>query len=71
MNELSVDTESLLVLLQVALRNGATKENVQQALKESGIDLSAHVAFAERLIAIDRRHAGLSDEQLAVAHSLI
>ena len=70
-NDLSADTESLLVLLQMALRNGSTKEFVRQALNESGIDLSAHIAFANRLIAIDKRRIGISDEQLAVARALI
>jgi hypothetical protein len=71
LTDLSGNTEQLFVLLQMTLRNSVPKEQVQHAIIEADIDLGFQIAFAERLIALDRRRASISVEQLDVARSLL
>ena len=66
---LSGDVENVLALLEAALRNGVGKEQLNEALTEAGIDLPASIAFAERLMAIDKRRAAISEAQLSAARS--
>jgi hypothetical protein len=69
--DLSDDTENLLALIEVTLRNGVEKEFVRKALKESNTDLATHIAFADKLISLDNRRAGIGPEQLNAAKSLL
>ncbi|MFA6223418.1 MAG: hypothetical protein WC647_14000 [Desulfomonilaceae bacterium] len=69
--ELSVETEGLFALLEVALRNRVDRQTLQQTLIESGIDLAAQIAFADRLRDTDSKRAGISSDQLSAVRSLL
>jgi hypothetical protein len=67
---LSGDAENVFALLEVAVRNGATKGELNRALEEAELNLLTYIDAAERLIQIDKRRARISDHQLDVARSL-
>ncbi|HEY5212250.1 MAG TPA: hypothetical protein VIJ38_04430 [Acidobacteriaceae bacterium] len=69
--ELSGDTEGLLALIDVALRNRVSIDMLRKALDDAGIDLVAHISLADRLIAISPKRSGVGPEQLSAARSLL
>lgn len=71
LEELSVETEGLFALLEVALRNGVDRQTLQQTLIESGINLETQIAFADRLRDNDSKRAGISSDQLSTVRSLL
>jgi hypothetical protein len=68
---LSADTEGLLALIDVTQRNRVSPGKLHQAMKESGIDLAAQIAFAERLVALSAKRASVGAEQLSAARSVL
>jgi hypothetical protein len=70
-SDLSGDTENLLALVYVALRNGVGKSALVNAFKEAGMDLRAEIGIAERLLAISPRAMGLTEAQVDEARGLL
>ncbi len=70
-SDLAGDTENLLALVYVALRNGLEKTAVVNAFKEAGVDLRAEIGIAERLLAISPRAIGLTEAQVDEARGLL
>lgn len=68
---LAGDTESLLVLAYVALRNGVEKNALVAAFAEAKVDIEAELNIAERLLAISPRAISLTADQLKSVHELV
>jgi hypothetical protein len=69
--DLEGDTENLLTLVFVALRNGVEKSALEDAFREAEVDIGAEIVIAERLLAISPRALGLSEAQLDKARDLL
>jgi hypothetical protein len=65
------DTESLLVLAYVALRNGVEKSALVAAFAEAKVDIEAELNIAGRLRAISPRAISLTADQLKSVHELV
>ena len=71
LRELSGDPEALLALLDVALKNKVRRDILKTSIDETGINLLAQIDLADRLLAIDRRRAGIGPEQISTARSFL
>ena len=71
LRELSGDSEALLALLDVALKNKIRRDILKTSIDETGINLLAQIDLADRLLAIDRRRAGIGPEQISTARSFL
>jgi hypothetical protein len=69
--DLAGDTENLLALAYVALRNGLDKAALATAFKAAEVDISTEIAIAERLLAISPRAIGLNKAQLDAAREVL
>jgi len=70
-SDLAGDTENLLTLVYVALRNGVGKTALVNAFKDAEVDLRAEIEIAERLLAISPRAMGLTEAQVDEARGLL
>ncbi len=68
---LAGDTENLLVLAYVALRNGVERSALVAAFTEAKVDIEAELHIAERLLAISPRAISLTADQLKSIHELV
>jgi hypothetical protein len=65
------DVQGLMGFIEVALRNRVDPVKLKQALDVVYIDLRKESALAERLITLDPKRAGMTQEQLAAAATLL
>ena len=68
---LAPDTENLLALIEVALRNKVHPDTLREALIKSNVNIEDHIRFAERLIELSPKRASVSANQIAAARSLL
>jgi hypothetical protein len=70
-HNLAGDTESLLVLAYVAVRNGVEQSALVAAFAEAKVDIEAELHIAERLMTISPRAISLTADQLKSVHELV
>jgi hypothetical protein len=68
---LAGDTENLLALVYVALRNSVERAALAAAFKAAEVDLRAEIALAELLLAISPRAIGVDSAQLDAARQVL
>jgi len=69
--DLAGNVENLLAFIDVALRNQVDRGTLRAAIDGAGIDLSSTIEFAERLMKLDPRRAGVGEAQLSAGRSLL
>lgn len=65
------DAQQLFPFIDVALKNQVAPETLRTAIALSGVELSKQIALGERLLAADAKRAGIAEQQLSAARSLI
>lgn len=69
--DLAGNVENLLAFIDVALRNQVDRGTLRAAIDGAGIDLSSTIEFAERLMKLDPRRAGVGEAQLSAGRALL
>jgi hypothetical protein len=69
--DLKGDTEELLAFIEVALRNGVTRDQLKANILSAKIDLAAEIELALKLHKLDGRRTRFSDSQIAAAREIL
>ena len=69
--EFNGDTESLLGLVEVLVRNGVALESVKHAIGQTNVDLVKEIRQAERLLQLSPKHFRITANQISVARTLV